>query len=52
MARLDGKIAFITGAGTGIEPEDIAQCALYLAADDSRMVTGQIIPVDSGVTIS
>ena len=35
-----------------IEPEDIAHCALYLASDESRMVTGQVIPVDSGVTIS
>ena len=35
-----------------IEPEDIAHCALYLASDDSRMVTGQVLPVDSGVTIS
>ncbi len=35
-----------------IEPGDIADCALYLASDESRMVTGQVLPVDSGVTIS
>jgi NAD(P)-dependent dehydrogenase (short-subunit alcohol dehydrogenase family) len=35
-----------------IAPEDIAAAALYLASDDSRMVTGQILSVDSGVTIS
>ena len=35
-----------------IEPEDIAQMALYLASDESRLVTGQVLPVDSGVTIS
>ena len=35
-----------------IEPEDIANAALYLASDESRVVTGQILPVDSGVTIS
>src|SRR5947209_15843825 len=35
-----------------IEPSDIAHCALYLASDESRMVTGQVLPVDSGVTIS
>ena len=35
-----------------IEPGDIASAALYLAGDESRMVTGQVLPVDSGVTIS
>src|SRR5438128_2844104 len=35
-----------------IEPDDIAQMALYLASEESRMVTGQVLPVDSGVTIS
>ena len=35
-----------------IGPEDIAHMALYLASDESRLVTGQVLPVDSGVTIS
>ena len=35
-----------------IEPTDIADMALFLASDEARMVTGQIYPVDSGVTIS
>jgi NAD(P)-dependent dehydrogenase (short-subunit alcohol dehydrogenase family) len=35
-----------------IEPNDIASMALYLASDEARMVTGQVLPVDSGVTIS
>ena len=35
-----------------IEPPDIANMALLLASDESRMVTGQVYPVDSGVTIS
>lgn len=35
-----------------IEPGDIANAALYLAGDESRMITGQVLPVDSGVTIS
>ena len=35
-----------------IEPDDIANMALYLASDESRLVTGQVLPVDSGVTIS
>jgi NAD(P)-dependent dehydrogenase (short-subunit alcohol dehydrogenase family) len=33
-----------------IEPDDIASTALYLASDESRKVTGQVLPVDSGVT--
>jgi NAD(P)-dependent dehydrogenase (short-subunit alcohol dehydrogenase family) len=35
-----------------IDPEDIANMALFLASGESRKVTGQIYPVDSGVTIS
>lgn len=35
-----------------IEPRDIADMALFLASDESRMITGQVYPVDSGVTIS
>lgn len=30
------------------EPEDIANMALFLASDESRIVTGAIYPVDSG----
>jgi NAD(P)-dependent dehydrogenase (short-subunit alcohol dehydrogenase family) len=32
-------------------PLDIAHMAVYLAADESRIVTGQVLQVDSGVTI-
>lgn len=31
------------------EPMDMAQAALYLASDESRIVTGAILPVDSGL---
>lgn len=34
------------------EPQDMAYMALYLASDESRVTTGQVIPVDSGVTIN
>ena len=30
------------------EPEDIAATALFLASDESRFITGTIIPVDGG----
>ncbi len=35
-----------------IEPTDIANMVLFLASDESRMITGHVYPVDSGVTIS
>jgi NAD(P)-dependent dehydrogenase (short-subunit alcohol dehydrogenase family) len=35
-----------------LEPKDVALMALYLASDESRVVTGQVFAVDSGVTIS
>ena len=33
------------------EPIHIAELAVYLAADESAITTGQVISVDSGVTI-
>lgn len=33
------------------DPIDIAEMAVYLASDESRVVTGQVMQVDSGVTI-
>ena len=35
-----------------IEPEDIANMAVFLGSEESRMVTGHVYPVDSGITIS
>jgi NAD(P)-dependent dehydrogenase (short-subunit alcohol dehydrogenase family) len=35
-----------------IEPEDIANMAVFLASDETRKVTGNIYPVDSGVIMS
>jgi NAD(P)-dependent dehydrogenase (short-subunit alcohol dehydrogenase family) len=32
------------------DPEDVAKMALYLASDDSRRVTGAILPMDSGAS--
>lgn len=33
------------------EPVDVANAALYLASDESKIMTGQVIRVDSGITI-
>jgi len=33
-----------------LKPEDIAEFALFLASDKSRMITGAIHAVDSGYT--
>jgi NAD(P)-dependent dehydrogenase (short-subunit alcohol dehydrogenase family) len=35
-----------------VAPRDVANVALYLASDESRVTTGQVISVDSGVSIS
>lgn len=34
------------------EPQDVANAALFLASDDSRRTTGQMLCVDSGILIS
>jgi len=34
-----------------LEPEDLTGTAVWLASDDSRMVTGQVIPVDGGMVM-
>jgi NAD(P)-dependent dehydrogenase (short-subunit alcohol dehydrogenase family) len=34
-----------------VEPHDIAEMAVYLGSDESRVVTGQVLRVDSGATI-
>lgn len=33
------------------EPEDVAPLALFLASDESRQITGAIMPMDSGASI-
>jgi enoyl-[acyl-carrier-protein] reductase (NADH) len=37
--------------GLGL-PVHIANMAVYLASDEAAITTGQVYPVDSGVTIS
>ena len=35
-----------------VDPVKVADLAVYLASDESNVVTGQVIPIDSGITIS
>lgn len=35
-----------------VEPIDVARTALYLACDDSRTITGQVIAIDGGMSIN
>jgi NAD(P)-dependent dehydrogenase (short-subunit alcohol dehydrogenase family) len=43
--------ATLTPVGRRLEPEEVAPMAVYLASDDSRMVTGQAINVDGGMVM-
>jgi NAD(P)-dependent dehydrogenase (short-subunit alcohol dehydrogenase family) len=57
MGRLDRKVAIITGGGSGLGPvmpsttTDVANLTLFLAADESRTITGQSIVVDGGAVL-
>lgn len=35
-----------------LDPIDVAYAAVFLASDESRFITGQVLAVDSGLTIS
>ncbi len=53
LARGDGGGSYVARHLLGLaEPEDVANLAVYLASDEARVVTGQIFPIDSGVTIT
>ena len=44
-----GMISMMAALGRTLEPAEIADVALFLASDESRGITGQVIPVDAGV---
>lgn len=49
-ALLAERLADKQPAGRVGEPDDIAAAALFLASDDSKWVTGVVLPVDGGQT--
>jgi hypothetical protein len=51
MARLDSKVAFITGAARGqgrSHAVRLASDGAFLVSDEGRYVTGVMLPVDAG----
>jgi len=46
-----GMIKMMSALRRNLEPEEITGTAVYLASEDSDAVTGQVIPVDAGVTM-
>lgn len=46
-----GAIKAMSALRRTLEPEDLTGTAVFLASDDSDAVTGQVIPVDAGVTM-
>ena len=49
MLREDDPVRVKTPLGPS-EPEDVAPLALYLASDESRQMTGMILPLDGGAS--
>jgi len=46
-----GAIKMMSALRRTLEPEDITGPAVFLASDDSDAITGQVIPVDAGVSM-
>jgi len=46
-----GAIKMMSALRRTLEPEEIAAAAVFLASDESDAITGQVIPVDAGVTM-
>jgi len=46
-----GAIKMMSALRRTLEPEEIASAAVFLASDESDAITGQVIPVDAGVTM-
>ncbi|MGH9206873.1 MAG: SDR family NAD(P)-dependent oxidoreductase [Acidimicrobiales bacterium] len=46
-----GMITFMTALRTTLEPEDITGTAVFFASDDAKMITGQVLCVDAGMSM-
>jgi enoyl-[acyl-carrier-protein] reductase (NADH) len=46
-----GAIKAMSALRRTLEPDEIAKVGVFLASDDSDAITGQVIPVDAGVTM-
>ena len=46
-----GAIKMMSALRRTLEPEEIAAAAVFLASDESDAITGQVIPVDAGVSM-
>ena len=46
-----GAIKMMSALRRTLEPEEIASAAVFLASDESDAITGQVIPVDAGVSM-
>jgi 3-oxoacyl-[acyl-carrier protein] reductase len=49
MSKLTGQVAVVTGASKGIGPSDVAPAVVFLASDDTRWMTGEILVVSGGL---
>ena len=41
----------LTPLGAEQTPEDIGHLAVFYASDEARMITGQVVAVDGGITL-
>jgi NAD(P)-dependent dehydrogenase (short-subunit alcohol dehydrogenase family) len=49
-ARMRSALTDLVPLGRLAQPQDIADMAVFLASDDSRLVTGAELVVDGGLT--
>ncbi len=47
----DNVVAQMTPLGGEQTPEDIGNLAVFYASDDARMITGQVVAVDGGISL-